>query len=78
MAGFSLLNDYVITTNTQLSPSSPLRRPCDIPRTPPEMAHLDPGAPGLPVSDKVLRDLAKNAAKILPNFAEKEPATGVK
>jgi hypothetical protein len=42
------------------------------------MAHLDPGAPGLPVSDKVLRDLAKNAAKILPNFAEKEPATGVK
>ena len=33
---------------------------------------------GVQVSDKVLRDLAKNVAKILPNFAEKEPTTGVK
>ena len=32
----------------------------------------------VPVSDKVLRDVAKNVAKILPNFAEKEPAIGVK
>jgi hypothetical protein len=33
---------------------------------------------GLPVSDKALRDLAKNVAKVLPKFEEKEPATGVK
>ncbi|KNG45382.1 heat repeat-containing protein [Stemphylium lycopersici] len=32
----------------------------------------------IPVPDKVLRDLAKNVAKILPNFDEEEPATGVK
>ncbi|KAA8617460.1 hypothetical protein A1F94_012328 [Pyrenophora tritici-repentis] len=32
----------------------------------------------VPVSDKVLRDLAKNVAKILPDFAGKEPAIGVK
>jgi hypothetical protein len=32
----------------------------------------------LPVSDKTLRDYAKNVAKILPKFEEKEPATGAK
>ncbi|KAF1831253.1 hypothetical protein BDW02DRAFT_505741 [Decorospora gaudefroyi] len=32
----------------------------------------------LPISDEVLRDLAKNVAKTLPIFAEKEPAAGVK
>jgi hypothetical protein len=32
----------------------------------------------IPVSDKVLRDLAKNVATILPSFAEKEPATALK
>ena len=32
----------------------------------------------VPVPDKVLRDLAKNAVKALPNFAEQEPASGVK
>ncbi|KAE8856963.1 hypothetical protein PTNB29_08030 [Pyrenophora teres f. teres] len=37
-----------------------------------------PNVSEVPVSDKVLRDLAKNVAKILPNFAEKEPAIGVK
>ncbi|KAF1936795.1 hypothetical protein EJ02DRAFT_438294 [Clathrospora elynae] len=32
----------------------------------------------LPVPDKVLRELAKNVAKMLPKFAEREPAIGVK
>jgi hypothetical protein len=32
----------------------------------------------IPVSDKALRDLAKNVARKLPNFAEKEPATALK
>jgi hypothetical protein len=35
-------------------------------------------ASGIPVPDKALRDLAKNVAKKLPNFAEKEPATALK
>jgi hypothetical protein len=42
------------------------------------MAHLASAASDLPVSDKVLRDLAKNVTNALPNFAEKEPAIGVK
>jgi len=42
------------------------------------MAEDVPNVSGAQVSDKVLRDLAKNVAKILPNFAEKEPTTGVK
>ncbi|KAG9189219.1 hypothetical protein G6011_06087 [Alternaria panax] len=33
---------------------------------------------GIPVPDKALRELAKNVAKKLPNFAEKEPATALK
>jgi hypothetical protein len=32
----------------------------------------------LAVPQDVLRDLARNASKALPDFAEKEPATGVK
>lgn len=32
----------------------------------------------VPVSDKALRELARNVAKVLPNFAEKEPSLGVK
>jgi hypothetical protein len=32
----------------------------------------------VPISEKTLRDLARNASKALPNFAEKEPAIGVK
>ncbi|KAH7359589.1 HEAT repeat protein-like protein [Pyrenochaeta sp. MPI-SDFR-AT-0127] len=32
----------------------------------------------IPVSENVLRDLAKNVAKAIPNFAEKDPASGVK
>ncbi|KAF2025373.1 HEAT repeat protein-like protein [Setomelanomma holmii] len=32
----------------------------------------------LPVPDKTLRDLARNASKALPDFAKKEPAIGVK
>lgn len=32
----------------------------------------------MPTSEKELRDLAKNASKILPNFAEKEGPIGVK
>jgi hypothetical protein len=35
-------------------------------------------ASGTPVPDKALRELAKNVAKILPNFAEEEPATALK
>jgi hypothetical protein len=41
------------------------------------MAEGDSDA-SVPVPEKRLRDLAKNATKFLPKFAEKEPATGVK
>lgn len=34
--------------------------------------------PEIPVPDKALRDLAKNVAKVLPNFEEEEAAAGVK
>jgi hypothetical protein len=37
----------------------------------------DDSAASVPVPEKRLRDLAKNASKFLPKFAE-EPATGVK
>jgi hypothetical protein len=42
------------------------------------MAEGTASASEIPVSDKVLRDLAKNVATILPSFAEKEPATALK
>ncbi|KAI4956548.1 hypothetical protein J4E91_000760 [Alternaria rosae] len=42
------------------------------------MAEGTAPAAEVPVSDKALRDVAKNVAKILPNFAEKEPATALK
>ncbi|EUC41218.1 hypothetical protein COCMIDRAFT_9044 [Bipolaris oryzae ATCC 44560] len=34
--------------------------------------------PEIPVPDKALRDLAKNVAKVLPNFEQEEAAAGVK
>jgi hypothetical protein len=34
--------------------------------------------PVIPTPEKVLRDLAKNASKVIPQFEEKEPVTGVK
>jgi hypothetical protein len=42
------------------------------------MAHVTSAVPDLPVSDKVLRDLAKHVTNVLPKFAEIEPAAGVK
>jgi hypothetical protein len=33
---------------------------------------------GTTASEKTLRDLARNASKYLPDFAEKDPAIGVK
>jgi hypothetical protein len=33
---------------------------------------------GIPIPDKTLRDLARNASKVLPNFAEEDFLTGVK
>lgn len=42
------------------------------------MAQGTSETPEVPVPDKVLRDLAKNVAKVLPNFEEEEPSTGVK
>jgi hypothetical protein len=35
-------------------------------------------AMGVPTPENALRDLAKNASRALPIFAEKEEATGVK
>jgi hypothetical protein len=32
----------------------------------------------IPTPEKVLRDLAKNASKVIPQFEEKEPIIGVK
>ncbi|CAN9238129.1 unnamed protein product [Alternaria alternata] len=42
------------------------------------MAEENAPTSDVPVSDKALRELAKNVAKRLPNFAEKEPATALK
>lgn len=42
------------------------------------MTQGTPAEPEVPVPDKGLRDLAKNVAKVLPNFEEEEPAIGVK
>ncbi|CAN9333095.1 unnamed protein product [Alternaria alternata] len=41
------------------------------------MAEENAPTSDVPVSDKALRELAKNVAKRLPNFAEKEPATAL-
>jgi hypothetical protein len=38
----------------------------------------DVSAPSIAISETSLRDLARNASKILPDFAEKDPAIGVK
>jgi hypothetical protein len=38
----------------------------------------DGTAPGVPTSEKKLRDLARNTSNFLPNFSEKELAIGVK
>jgi hypothetical protein len=35
-------------------------------------------APGVLIAEKALRDLAKNATKVLSDLEEKEPAAGVK
>lgn len=32
----------------------------------------------IPTPEKVLRDLARNASKVIPLFEEKEPIVGVK
>jgi hypothetical protein len=43
----------------------------------PMMAQTE-GRQAVPTSEKVLRDLAKNASKAIPRFEEKELITGVK
>lgn len=45
---------------------------------PPKMTQGVSEGPEIPVPDKALRDLAKNVAKVLPNFEEEEAAAGVK
>ncbi|KAJ4369525.1 hypothetical protein N0V86_009360 [Didymella sp. IMI 355093] len=41
------------------------------------MAEIE-GRQAVPTPEKTLRDLAKNATKVIPRFEEKEPITGVK
>ncbi|KAF3033882.1 hypothetical protein E8E12_002463 [Didymella heteroderae] len=36
------------------------------------------GRQAIPTPEKILRDLAKNASKVIPRFGDKEPITGVK
>jgi hypothetical protein len=41
------------------------------------MAEIE-GRQAIPTPERTLRDLAKNASKVIPRFEEKEPITGVK
>jgi hypothetical protein len=42
------------------------------------MMAVDVRTSGVPTSEKELRDLARNVSKVLPNFADRELAAGVK
>ena len=41
------------------------------------MAEIVRGA-GMPVSEKILRDLSKDVSNVIPKFSEMEPDLGVK